>query len=63
MRAARNFATSSKKSLCAFQKNEMRGATVSMPSPALCAARRYAFASASVNAISCSAVEPASRMW
>ena len=39
------------------------GATASTSSPALCAARRYAFASARVNAISCSAVEPASRMW
>jgi hypothetical protein len=61
-RDARNFAISSKKLLCAFQKNEIRGATASTSSPASIAARRYAQPLASVNASSCAAVEPASRM-
>ena len=62
-RAARNFATSSKKLLCPFQKNERRGAKSSTSRPASTAACTYAIALLNVNAISCTAVLPASRMW
>ena len=62
-RAARYFATSSKKLLCAFQKNDSRGANSSTSRPASIAACTYAMPFAIVNAISCTAVEPASRMW
>jgi hypothetical protein len=62
-RLARNFATSSKKLLWPFQKNDSRGAKSSTSSPASTAACTYAMASESVNAISCTAVLPASRMW
>ena len=62
-RAARNFATSWKKSLCALKKNESRAPNSSGESPAATAASQYAMPFASVNASSCTAVEPASRMW
>ncbi len=48
MRAARCLATSMKKFMPAFQKNEMRGAKASMSSPALSPARTYSTPSASV---------------
>jgi hypothetical protein len=62
-RAARNFATSSNRSLCAAKKNERRGANVSTASPAFVARSTYSTAFAKVNASSCTAVAPASRMW
>ena len=63
LRAARYFAISSKKSLCALKKNEMRGTKSSTSSPASTPHCTYSMPSRSVNASSCSAVEPASRMW
>ena len=62
-RAARNFATSWKKSLCALKKKDSCSPKRSGESPAATAARPYAMPFASVNASSCTAVEPASRMW
>ena len=62
-RAARNLAISSKKSLCALKKNESRGANSSTSRPASTPYCTYSMPSRSVNASSCSAVEPASRMW
>src|SRR5689334_19709023 len=62
-RAARNFATSWKKWLCALKKNESRCPNSSGERPASTAARQYAIPFARVNASSCTAVEPASRMW
>ncbi len=62
-RAARNFATSWKKWLCALKKKERRSPKSSGESPASTAAWQYAIPFASVNASSCAAVEPASRMW
>ena len=63
MRAARYFAISSKKSLCALKKNEMRGTNSSTFSPASTPYCTYSMPSRSVKASSCSAVAPASRMW
>ena len=62
-RAARYLAISSKKSMCALKKNERRGANSSTSSPAASAASTYANPLPTVNASSCAAVEPASRMW
>jgi hypothetical protein len=62
-RAARNFATSWKKWLCALKKNERRAPNSSGESPASTAAWQYAIPWARVNASSCTAVAPASRMW
>src|SRR5438445_11357398 len=62
-RAARNFATSWKKSLCALKKKESRAPNSSGERPASIAAAQYAIPFASVNASSWTAVEPASRMW
>ena len=62
-RAARNFATSWKKSLCALKKKDRRSPKSSADSPAATAASQYAMPFASVNASSWTAVEPASRMW
>ena len=62
-RAARNFATSWKKWLCALKKKERRAPNSSGERPASTAACAYAIPFASVNASSCTAVEPASRMW
>src|ERR671925_11157 len=62
-RAARNFATSWKKWLCALKKNESRSPNSSGDNPAATAASAYAIPFASVNASSWTAVEPASRMW
>ena len=62
-RAARNLATSTKKSLCALKKKERRAPKSSGDKPASTAALPYAIPLASVNASSCTAVAPASRMW
>ena len=62
-RAARNLATSSMRLLCTLKKNESWAPNESTSSPASTAAFTYAIASASVNASSCAASEPASRMW
>ena len=62
-RAARNLAISSKKSLCALKKNEIRGANASTSRPASMPYCTYSMPSRSVNASSCAAVAPASRMW
>ena len=62
-RAARNFATSSKKSLWLLKKNDSRGAKSSMARPRSSAQRTYSSPSARVKASSWAAVEPASRMW
>ena len=62
-RAARYFAISSKKSLCALKKNDMRGTNASGASPASMPHCTYSIPSRSVKASSWSAVAPASRMW
>ena len=46
-----------------MKKNESRGANASTSSPAWSPSSTYANPFASVNASSCAAVEPASRMW
>ena len=61
-RAARYFAISSKKSLWALKKNEMRGTNSSTARPASTPYWTYSMPSRSVNASSWSAVAPASRM-
>ena len=61
--AARNFATSSSNVVLATKKNESLGANSSTCKPEASAARTYSFAFASVNAISCTGVAPASAMW
>ena len=61
-RAARYLAISSKKSLWALKKNEMRGTKASTSSPASMPYCTYSIPSRSVNASSCDAVAPASRM-
>ena len=62
-RAARNFATSSSSVDRATKKNDSRGANSSTARPELIAARTYCLALASVKAISCTGVAPASAMW
>jgi hypothetical protein len=62
-RAARYLQISSKKSLWALKKYDRRGAKASTDRPRAIAASTYAKPSESVNASSCTAVEPASRMW
>ena len=62
-RAARNLATSSSRVVRATKKNDRRGANSSTARPELSAARTYSLALASVNAISCTGVAPASAMW
>ena len=62
-RAARNFATSSNRSLKPAKKKDSRGAKSSTSSPASTARRTYSRALAKVKASSCTAVAPASRMW
>ena len=62
-RAARNFATSSMSVECAAKKKESCGANRSTASPREAALSTYAIASANVNASSCTALAPASRMW
>jgi hypothetical protein len=62
-RAARNFAISSKKSMWLSKKNDSRGAKSSTSRPAAIPRFTYSMPLASVNASSCAAVEPASRMW
>jgi hypothetical protein len=49
--------------LCAAKKNDSRGAKRSIGSPAASAPSTYSIMFAKVNASSCAAVEPASRMW
>ena len=63
LRAARYFAISSKKSLCALKKNEICGTNASTSRPASTPHCTYSRPSRSVNASSCTAVAPASRMW
>src|SRR5436190_9964255 len=63
LRAARYLAISSKKSLCELKKKEMRGTKSSTSRPASTPYCTYSSPSRSVNASSCSDVEPASRMW
>ena len=63
LRAARYLAISSKKSLCALKKKLRRGPKSSTSRPRRCAHSTYSTPSYSVKASSCSAVEPASRMW
>ena len=62
-RAARYLAISSKKSMWALKKKLKRGAKSSTARPDASAASTYANPLANVNASSCAAVEPASRMW
>ena len=62
-RAARNLATSSSSVVLATKKNDSRGANSSTASPEASAARTYSRALASVKAISCTGVAPASAMW
>src|SRR3954469_4495036 len=62
-RAARNFATSWKKSLCALKKNDSRAPNSSGDWPASTAAVQYAMPFALVKASPCAAVQRASRMW
>jgi hypothetical protein len=62
-RAARNFAISSKKSRWASKKNDSPDAKSSTSMPRDTPSSTYPKPSASVNASSCAAVEPASRMW
>ena len=62
-RAARNFATSWKKWLCALKKKERRAPNSSGREARVDGGLAYAIPFASVNASSCTAVEPASRMW
>src|SRR5213594_817904 len=61
--AALNLATSSKKSIPQFQKNESRGAKSSTFNPASTPRSTYANPSASVNASSWRALDPASLIW
>ena len=61
-RAARNFATSSKRSVNDAKKNEMRGASWFTSRPAAAARRMYSRPFANVKASSSTAVAPASRM-
>ena len=61
-RAARNFATSSRRSMCALKKKEICGAMASTSRPRRTAASKYAIPFASVKPISWTAVAPASRM-
>src|SRR2546426_12542125 len=62
-RAARNLATSSKKSIPQLKKNERRGAKTSTFNPASIPRSTYANPSAHVNASSWAAQDPASRIW
>ncbi len=62
-RAARNFATSSSSVVRETKKKASRGAKSSTASPAATAARTYSTPLASVKAISCTGVAPASAMW
>ena len=62
-RAARNLATSSSRLVRETKKNANRGANSSTSWPEAMAAFTYSMPSASVNAISCAGVAPASAMW
>ena len=61
--AALNLAISSKKSSCTLKKKLNCGAKSSIFSPLFRADSIYSKPLASVNAASCAAVEPASRIW
>src|ERR1700680_1495378 len=63
LRAARYLAISSKKSLCALKKKLRRGAKESTGKPRWIAQSTYSMPSRKVKASSCTAVEPASRIW
>ena len=63
LRAALNFAISSKKSIPQFQKNDSRAAKSSTLNPASIPRSTYANPSANVKASSWTALDPASRMW
>jgi len=63
LRAALNLAISSRKLLWAAKKKDSLGANWSTFSPRSSADSTYAIPSASVKASSCTAFEPASRMW
>ena len=62
-RADRNLAISSKKSLWTLKKKLSRGAKSSTAMPRSMQCRTYSKPSARVNASSCTALLPASRMW
>ena len=62
-RAARNLAISSKKSLCELKKKESRGRELVHRHARADRRVDVAMASAKVKASSCTAVEPASRIW
>jgi hypothetical protein len=62
-RAARSLHSSSKNSLWLLKKKLSRGANESISSPRSTHASTYSMPSRSVNASSCVAVLPASRMW
>ena len=61
-RAARNFAISGKKSMFEDKNVKRVGATKSTDTPRAIALSKYSRAFANVNATSCTALEPASRM-
>src|SRR5262252_2030434 len=63
LRAARYLAISSKKSLCALKKKLRRGPNSSTSRPRRRAHSTYSTPSYNVKASSCSAVDPASRIW
>ena len=62
LRAARNFAISSRMVVRETKKKANRGANSSMSKPAATAARAYSMPFASVKATSCAGVAPASPM-
>ena len=62
-RAARSFATSSKRSIVVAKWNDSRGANESKSRPRATSASAYAMADASVSASSWTASHPASRAW
>ncbi len=63
LRAARNLATSSNKLLWALKKKDNLLPNTSIFNPFSIAAFTYAFPLLNVNAISCTAVLPASLIW
>src|SRR5581483_5476949 len=63
LRAALNLAISSKNSMVQQKKKDSLGAKSSTLRPLAVHVSTYSMASANVNASSCTALEPASRMW
>ena len=61
--AARNFAISGKKSMFEERNVKRVGATKSTETPRAIALSKYSRAFANVKATSCTALDPASRMW